>query len=248
MKNTTQTIRTRLTGSLNWMNSMKARHPLYLTDLTDLPYNPNCPLYLFASNIGNQVSLTASARIWHAGISEGKHIAHNFIPALTPTGIPCMYCTLSKKTFFNKGNGSPLVAGVASIEALRKLLIALPSTGGTITLSLPNNANSPDIAEQMALTAATKGWVLTIYEYRKNEPTTYSLRRVREGVWCRKTQSEHGRYTDNTGNLWQVEYCAALFTPHGNTPSELGYELFETIHEATENWGLYLIEDSAATL
>ena len=159
-----------------------------------------------------------------------------------------MYCPLSKKTIFNEGNGSPLVAGVASIEALRKLLIALPSTGGDIKLSLPSNANTPDLAEQMALTAATKGWTLTIYEYRKNVPATYSLRRVREGVWCRKTPSEHGRYADNSGKRWQVEYCADIFTPHGHPPSELGYELFETVNEATENWGLYLMEESATTI
>ncbi|MBR2125211.1 MAG: hypothetical protein IJ943_00575 [Akkermansia sp.] len=248
IRSTIQTIRTRLTGSLNWLNSMKARHPIYHTNLTELPYRPNCPLYLFAANIGNQVSLAASARIWRAGISAYNHIVHYFIPALTSDGIPCMYCPLSKKTIFNEGNGSPLVAGVASIEALRKLLIALPSTGGDIKLSLPSNANTPDLAEQMALTAATKGWTLTIYEYRKNVPATYSLRRVREGVWCRKTPSEHGRYADNSGKRWQVEYCADIFTPHGHPPSELGYELFETVNEATENWGLYLMEESATTI
>lgn len=241
-------IRTRLMGSLNWLNSREARNSFYHTNLTELPYIPNCPLYLFAANIENRASLGASARIWHAGISAGNHMVHHFIPALTADGVPCMYCLLSQKTFFNEGSGSPLVAGVATIEALRKLLIDLPTTGGAIKLSLPSNANTPDIAEQMASTAETKGWTLTIHEYRKNKSATYSLRRMRESVWCRKTLSEYGLYADNFGNRWQVEYCADIFTPDGTPPSELGYELFETVNEATENWGLYLMEESATTI
>ena len=234
------TVRTRVNGSLNWLNSRHARHPRYLEKLQSLSFSPNCPLYLFAADIGHKMSLAASARIWYAGISEGNHIVRNFVPAIAPSGEPCMFCTVSGNAFFNSGNGNTLIAGVRSPVQLYRLLAALPATGGTLRLSLPAEANNPEITTLLNSTAAEKHWTLIVYEYRSPSISIYNRRRTREFIWYRREPCEGGSYSDSSGTHWQIEQLAALFTPNANEPSELGYEAFGAVDEALVRWGLTL--------
>lgn len=38
-------------------------------------------------------------------MTEGEATIRNYVPALDPTGAPCMYDTVSRKTFYNSGTG-----------------------------------------------------------------------------------------------------------------------------------------------
>lgn len=174
-------------------------------------------------------------------IKNGKFV-HNLIPALDPTGTPCMYDLVSQQPYSNAGAGQ-FIAGVDTVAQLTILLRNLPSTGGTLTLSLPAEANTPEVAEALQACHGTKGWTLTVHEYRPAEAATYSLRRVREVVWCSHSPCEHGSYVDNFGTRWQIDRCAAIFGPHGQDPTAYGYTPFDSVEQAAEQWELTPYQD-----
>lgn len=167
---------------------------------------------------------------------EGKRTCH-VVPALALDGAPCMYDLVSKQPFRNSGSGS-FIAGVGTVAQLTTLLRRLPATGGELTLSLPAEANTPEVAEQLQRCHDTKGWTLTVHEYRPAAAATYSLRRVRSVVWCRKAQTEHGGYVAEDGTRWQIDRCVAIFGIHGQDPADYGYTPFDSVEQAAEQWGL----------
>lgn len=170
------------------------------------------------------------------------------IPALTPAGEPCMLDSVSSKPFTNDGPGQ-FIAGVSSVAQLATLLRNLPATGGELTLSLPAEANTLEVADMLQACHDTKGWTITVHEYRPAAAATYSLRRVREVVWCSPSPCEHGSYVDNFGTRWKIDRCAAIFGPHGQDPSAYGYTPFDSPEQAAEEWGLtpYIAPDEVQT-
>lgn len=173
---------------------------------------------------------------WWKFYINGK-LQNDLRPALDASGTPCMYDLVNSTPFYNVGR-VPFVAGVETIQHLRRVLDNLPTTGGKLSLSLPAEANTSEIADMLTTASAEKGWTLTVHEYRTTAATTYSLRRVRQVVWCRKQAAEYGCYVDSTGIRWQVERCAAIFGEHGNDPAAYGYAPFDSVEQAAKEWGL----------
>lgn len=205
----------------------------------EVPYfESTTPCYLFAYNrlaVGSDGRMWG--RIWWLKIAGRAQ----FTPALDPTGTPCMLDTVTRKPFYNSGTGQ-FIAGVGTVAQLATLLRRLPATGGELTLSLPAEAKTPEVAEAMQTCHDTKGRTLTVHEYRPAAVATYSLRRVREVVWCRQVPCEYGSYVDSTGTRRQVERCAAIFGALGQDPTAYGYEPFDSVEAAAEQWGLTLEE------
>ena len=170
-------------------------------------------------------------------VSQGVEVKHIFIPALDPNGIPCMFDRVSKQSFGNSGSGS-FIAGVGIVAQLTALLSRLPATGGTLTLSLPAEANTPEVSDAMQACHDSKGWTITVHEYRPDTAVTYNLRRVRSMVWLRCEQVEDGAYVAADGTRWQIDRCAAIFGEHGNDPAAYGYAPFDSVEQAAEEWGL----------
>jgi hypothetical protein len=171
-------------------------------------------------------------------------------PALDPAGKPCMFDLVTRTPFPNNGTGQ-FIAGVKDTAQLSTVLRKLPDlTGqdmGTLTLSIPAEANIPEMQELMDTTETQKNWELTIQE-RPAEAATYSLRRVRKVVWVRKVPTENGSYVDASGLRWQTEWCSAIYSPRGNDPSLHGYEPFDSVEQAVEAWGLVPYEYPADEL
>ena len=68
----------------------------------------NLEIYLFARHYGieepgDYYFFGWDAPIYSARFSEGKGLIRNFIPALDPTGTPCMFDTVTRKPFYNYG-------------------------------------------------------------------------------------------------------------------------------------------------
>lgn len=177
---------------------------------------------------------------------EGELTCHA-VPAIAPTGEPCMFDRVSKQPFRNSGGGS-FIAGVGTVAQLTALLRNLPASGGTLTLSLPAEANTPEMAKALQACHDTKGWTITVHEYRPAAAATYSLRRVRSVVWCRKEQAEHGSYVDTTGARYNIEHCVAIYGEYGNAPATYGYEPFDSMEQAAVEWGFDLIEYSEVSI
>lgn len=217
---------------------------------SDIPHTPAVgetvtPVYLMAYdrtvNLGVYLPSPAHYSLYEARFTLGPKLVNRFVPALAPDGTPCMYDSVTGTTCRNAGEGQ-FVAGIGTISQLLCVLRHLPVTEEVreLALSLPAEANTPEIAEMMDSAGVTKGWTLTVYEYRAAAAAavTYSLRRVREVVWCRKVAAEYGGYVDTTGTRWQVERCAAVFGPLGQDPGAYGYAPFDSVEHAAEVWEL----------
>ena len=172
-------------------------------------------------------------RIFNAQISESGKIAADFAPSVDKDGIPCMFDKVSKQSLYNSGTGS-FVVGM-TLKQARKLG-KLPSTGGTLKVSLPSNYLEDEGVTNAIAAANAKGWNIEVASTFEADgaSTTFALRRI----WVRKTQDENGSYIDADGVRWRVESCVAMYNADGSEPDAHGYEPFRSVESATEYWGL----------
>lgn len=225
-----------------WVTSVQSANGVTLNGEPVLPAFESqtftsAALVLF-SNRANVGQFTANnVRMARWALKTAGNPVRDMVAALDPTGTPCMYDRVTG-TAYKRGGSGQFIAGVGTVAQLTTLLRNLPSTGGELTLSLPAEANTPEVAEALQACHDTQGWTLTVHEYRPAAVATYSLRRVRSVVWCRREQSDLGSYVDSTATRWQVERCAAIFGPHGQDPTAYGYTPFDSVEAAAEQWGL----------
>lgn len=188
-------------------------------------------ILLFGARDANgSVERRGSKRIWKFAIEDNGASLLSYIPALDPTGTPCMYDTVTRKPFPNSGTGQFIVG--MTLEQARKLS-KLPKTGGSLTVSLPSNYAEDEGVVNALATAQENGWVITIqtYEAETGAASTFALRRI----WVRKCEDEQGSYVDTDGFRWQVEWCVDVV---GADPQELGYEPFRSVDVAVNYWNL----------
>lgn len=73
-------------------------------DVEEMGNSINATIYLFARNYRGADCL-ARVKMYKCIIYEKGRKISNFIPALDASSKPCMYDTVSKQTFYNKGKG-----------------------------------------------------------------------------------------------------------------------------------------------
>ena len=189
-------------------------------------------MFMFANNVGTgKASAFAYAYVYSCTLIDdtGKKVRH-FVPALDPSGEPCMFDTVSKQPFTNDGSGQ-FIAGFTLAQAAQ-LGRKLPSTGGSLTVSLPEGYEQNERVVESLTQAEAKGWVLTVQTYAaETAAATFAIRRV----WCRRSQDENGSYVAADGSRWLVEWCVDVI---GADPESLGYERFRSVEVAAEYWGL----------
>lgn len=61
--------------------------------------------YLLFSTGSKTNSYRGGARIYYATFSKGEEIIAHYVPALDPTGAPCMFDTVTRTPFYNSGAG-----------------------------------------------------------------------------------------------------------------------------------------------
>lgn len=183
-------------------------------------------------------SFTAdNVRLARWALTNGGQPVRDMVAVIDPAGIPGMYDRVTQ-TLFKSARGGNFVAGVGTVAQLTNLLRNLPATGGTLTLSLPAEATTPEVAEALQACHDSKGWTITVHEYRPAPAATSSLRRVRSVVWCSPSPCELGCYVDKFGTRWQIERCAAIFGRLGNDPTAYGYSPYDSVEQAAEVWEL----------
>ena len=232
-------VNTRVKGKLNWKNDN-----LVFWDLgaeifrTELPVSvPRAHSQLsigdsFAENNNNDFK----GRLYRLAISEGSAIVRDFVPALTTDGAPVLFdMTRNSAPLVNTGTTAP-VPGFTLAQA--RQLGKLSGTGHEMTISLPVGYEQDEKVQAALSAAAAKGWVLPVQTYTAAAAATYSLRRVRSVVWCRRMQLAEGSYVDEGGQRWQIEWCSAIFSEHGNDPTAYGYIPFDSEEAAAEYWQL----------
>lgn len=65
----------------------------------------NISLTIFGRNGNEGITNLTSARVYSFTVNDSDAKAINLIPALDPSGRPCMYDTVSKQPFYNAGTG-----------------------------------------------------------------------------------------------------------------------------------------------
>lgn len=199
------------------------------------------PLYLTARNYknmqpGDTYFYFWSAPFYSAVFTEGRKLTHDYRPALNSAGRPCLLDVVTGEALYNSGQGEYIV-GVATVAALAQILKRLPATGGNLSLSLPADANTPEVLDMLQTAAAEKGWQLP-YTFRPAAVATFALRRVRQMVWCKLTPCEYGGYVAPQGVRANVEHCAGIVGRLGTDPTAYGYAAFDSVDAAAEHWQL----------
>jgi hypothetical protein len=227
----------RAKSSLNWLNSgtyhVETEQRTFEGKIekkqSTLTWSTRFHLFSESTNLSSQYS---ASRIWSAAISHNKEVLFDLIPALDPSGEPCMFDTVTKKPFYNAATtGGDFIVGLTLSQAAQ-LGRKLPSTGGSLTLSLPEGYDRDERVVNSLAEAEAKGWVLTIQTYAAaTAAATFALRRV----WVRRQQDEHGSYVAADGSRWQVEWCVDVI---GADPESLGYERFRSVEAAVAYWEL----------
>ena len=162
------------TFSMNYKtNNLCILDEVVLKDLWNMGFDPVYHFTLFKSTFASNTNFdpTIPARIFLVKFSEGNEIIRNLIPALDPTGIPCMFDTVTGQPFRNGGTGQ-FITGLTLTQALN--LAYLPATGGSLTVSLPLEAAFDANVQSALNTAADKGWTITV-QYRESELTTKNI-------------------------------------------------------------------------
>lgn len=177
----------------------------------------------------------ANSAIFYAKLNDGRGNKRFFIPALDPKGVACLYDKETKNAFYNVSDSSVFGVGLTIEQALK--LSALPATGGTLTISLPEGYDTDPAVTDAIATATAKGWNITIQTYTAESAassSSFALRRI----WVRQTPSVFGPYVDASGNRFTVEWCVAMSNTDGSEPDSHGYELFRSVDAAVDSWQL----------
>lgn len=110
---------------------------------------------------------------------KNGELLSNLIPALSPSGAPCMYDSVSKQNFYNSGTGA-FIAGFDTAEQARKLAYLPDVTAETdatkksLTVSMPLEL-AFDASVKSALSIATaRGWTITV-QHLESEVATANL-------------------------------------------------------------------------
>lgn len=201
---------------------------------TDMSGNTVVPLGLFTGNVASVNNFSGNHyRLYSLKIKTNDVLSLSIVPCLTSLGLPCFFDSVTGQTFLATGADPTVGLTLAQARNLSKL----PSTGGTLTISLPTGYDSDSGVMNALDTARANGWTLTIQTYTPEaeaSSTTFALRRI----WVRRMQSEYGAYVAADGTRWHVEWCVDMLTPDGSTPDAYGYELFRSQEAAVAYWEL----------
>lgn len=94
--------------------------------------------------------------IYNVKITEGADLKRNYVPVIDPSGVPCMYDTVTGTPLYNSGTDN-FVAGLKNLYDA--LYLKLSKKGGTITLSLPTNNNTEFYENKIR--ANNPNWTIT---------------------------------------------------------------------------------------
>lgn len=97
---------------LNFKNDKKAMlkegtTTIYDQTLSDLPFTPTLPMYIFGANVGGVLTHAWQGAIYEAKIQQAAALVHHFIPAYDNyLNQCCLFDIKQNKAYYNQGTGS----------------------------------------------------------------------------------------------------------------------------------------------
>lgn len=77
---------------------------------------------IFKGILGTDFWGGANCRVFSFAVTKDTKLERDYIPALDPTGAPCMYDKVSKQPFYNAGTGDFLYPTESTTYSLRRVL------------------------------------------------------------------------------------------------------------------------------
>lgn len=132
----------------------------------------------------------AQVKIYNLQLSEGSNVVRNYTPALTPEGGIVLYDTVQKQEVAYMCD----VIGFTLTQARK--LGKLPKTGGSLTVSLPWEAQMDYDVYDALQTAKANGWTITV-QYRDPEPDNAVYNKYAECVTVADMQAVNADYKND---------------------------------------------------
>lgn len=147
----------------------------YSVTLPDVyPEEANYTMTLFGRKHGNNITnkFMWGGKIYSAIFTEQAKQMLNFIPALDPTGAPCMFDTVTRTPFRASGNGD-FIIGIETQQQLDNFISSLPNYNGqaieqlqiNLAEALQTPENEARLTEAMAKNAASPAIIPLDMEY-----------------------------------------------------------------------------------
>lgn len=155
---------------------------------------------LVYTNVQTSITATETVKLapWHnpcfylyrLKCDNTKNERHEYIPAITDAGSPCLFDKITKKTYILN-----LTVGFTLAQA--RQLSKLPAEGGNLTVSLPWEAQLVITGVPAALqVAADKGWTITV-QYREPEADNEYYNKYAECVTVADMQAVNADYKND---------------------------------------------------
>ena len=150
----------------------------------DVPHTPAAgetvtPVYLFAYDTASKPGVYTASRaiysLYEASFTNGKQLTHQYVPAIDPTGKPCMFDVVSKQPFYNEATtGLDFTVGMDMNQALSLANLPVTTEGSILTVSLPLEAEFDANVTSALDAASAKGWDI-IVQHRESEITNKNI-------------------------------------------------------------------------
>lgn len=133
-------------------------------------YESNSNLCFFGSQVNGNVGVK-NLQMHRAKVSRAGVKQRDFVPAIDPFGVPCLFDRVSKEPFYFRAftEGAVLIAGMTCKQALQ--LARLPAGGGTLKVALPWDAQLDKKVDAALSEAKAKGWTIVV-QYQEPDETS----------------------------------------------------------------------------
>ena len=125
-----------------------------------------------------QSVMSPVGRIYSFFVQEDGVLKGCFIPVLDDEGVPCMFDTISGKSYRSSGS-LPFIAGM-TVEQVRDL--NLPAGGGELIITAPAEVFSDTLAQEALSRAEANGWTIKVADKDSKLPITYDRLEYLEGT------------------------------------------------------------------
>lgn len=191
----------------------------------------------------NNLTYIAYTQVKTASLRVNGQLWRDVRATIDPSGKPCMYDRIEKETFYN-GTDAALTVGMTCNQA--RNLGKLPAGGGTLTVSLPWDAQLDKKVDAALQTAKGNGWTIVV-QYQEPDVTSavynkyaacttradldavdpnWRLDLTSDGSWIYPLPEMTrlaSMWTMNTGFPKNVLKRAVLNSPKATTATELFY-------------------------
>ena len=165
-----------------------------------------------------QSAMPPVGRIYSFFVQEDGVLKGCFIPVLDDEGVPCMFDTISGKSYRSSGS-LPFIAGM-TVEQVRDL--NLPAGGGELIITAPAEVFSDTLAQEALSRAEANGWTIKVADKDSKLPITYDRLEYLEGTGTQHIRLDDLTVVDTDVISWRADRVTRVGQPDGHFSDMVG--------------------------